>query len=86
MNEAMNESIRQVVYRLKTLSYDLNTLQNRFISILFDIMYDTCINAEPVRKNIILYLEENREFMKRLVEDIDVIIRKLKTVIEANKE
>ena len=82
----MNETIRQVVYRLKTLSYDLNTLQNRTISILFDILYNVNLEAKPVPKHVIIELEGNREFMKRLVDDIDVIIRKLKPLVEQKEE
>ena len=86
----MNEVIRQVVYRLKTLSYDLNTLQNRTISILFDILYNVNLETEPVPKHAIKHaiieLEGNREIMKRLIEDIDVIIRKLKPLIEQKEE
>jgi len=82
----MNETIRQVIYRLKTLSYDLNILQNRTISVLFDILYNVNLEAKPVPKDVIIELEGNIEFMKRLVEDIEVIIRKLKPLIEQKEE
>jgi hypothetical protein len=82
----MNETVKEAVFRLRTLSYDLNTLQNRIISVLFDILYDTNLEAKPVPRHIIGYLEENREFMKRLLADIDIIIRKLKSVTEQKEE
>jgi mevalonate kinase len=82
----MNVTVTEVVHRLKRLSYDLNTLQNRTISILFDILYDVNFNAKPVSRNVIMYLEENREFMRRLLEDMDVIVKRLKTAIEQKEE
>jgi hypothetical protein len=86
----MNETIRQVAYKLKVLAFDLGTLQKRTIATLFDILHDINLEAKPVPehviKNVIADLEGSKDIMKRVMEDIDVIIRKLKTMIEANKE
>jgi hypothetical protein len=56
-------------FRVKTLICDLSVLQMRFASALLDILLPD--GAGP---HTLELLKENREFMKRLLDDVDKII------------
>ena len=62
-------SREKVVFRIRTLIYDLNLLQNRLVSVLFDILY-----PDDAKSRILMEMRENKEFMERLLADIDKII------------
>jgi hypothetical protein len=56
-------------FRVKTLIHDLSVLQMRFASALFDIL-----QPDGPGPHTLELLKENREFVKRLLDDVDKII------------
>jgi len=63
-------SRREVVaFKVKTLIHDLSELQMRFVNTLFDILQPDGASPHTLEQ-----LKENREFMKRLLDDVDKII------------
>jgi hypothetical protein len=63
-------SRREVVaFKVKTLIHDLSELQMRFVNALFDILQPDGASPHTLER-----LKENREFMKRLLDDVDKII------------
>jgi hypothetical protein len=59
---------KKVAFKVKTLIHDLSVLQGRFVTVLFDILYSDGSNSRAL-------LRENREFMERLLADVDEILR-----------
>ncbi len=59
-----------VAFRVKTLIHDLSVLQMRFVSALLDIL----LQPDGTGPHTLELLRENREFMKRLLDDVDKII------------
>jgi hypothetical protein len=57
-------------FRVKTLICDLSVLQTRFVSALLDIL----LQPDGPGPHALEMLKENREFMKRLLDDADKII------------
>jgi len=61
-----------VAFRIRKMIYDLNLLQNRLVSVLFDVIYPDGTNSHVL---LIMNMKENREFMQRLLKDIDEILK-----------
>ena len=61
-----------VAFRIRKMIYDLNLLQNRLVSVLFDVIYPDGTNSHVL---LIMNMRENREFMQRLLKDIDEILK-----------
>ncbi len=58
-----------VAFKVKTLIHDLSVLQMRFVSALFDVL-----QPDGAGPHTLELLKESREFMKRLLDDVDKII------------
>jgi hypothetical protein len=59
-----------VAFRVKTLIHDLSVLQMRFVSVLLDVF----LQPDGPGPHTLEMLKENREFMRRLLDDVDKII------------
>jgi hypothetical protein len=70
MSTEWDETWKEIAFKLRTLAYDLNTVQSRIISILFDVLY-----PDDSKKHTLMFMKDIREFVKGILNDVDEIIK-----------